>query len=278
MVEPGTGLAVLGTSLISKDLLLKVLGPTAEYLGEGLKGFAERRVQNLANVFKAAERKLLVAGSRGGTVPPRVLGATLNDASYAEDSVTVEYFGGVLASSRSGVSRDDRGAAFAALVGRLSTYEVRAHYVIYSIIRSFFLGTYAASQHTLLEEEGRRDCRTFIPLPAFLYAMAFEPSEDAGVIMSHTLFGLAKEDLIGGTSMAYGNADYIRRVAPAADSDGLVVEPTALGAELFLWANGFGHVSAAAFFNQSLAIEPLAEVKINDGSFSALNGRQRRLA
>src|SRR5213595_3176893 len=105
MADPNTGLAVLGAAIGTKDLIVKVLGPTAEYLGGGLKDWTQRRVANLARTFSAAARKLPESPSPDEAVPPRVLRAVMNDASFAEDPVMAEYFGGVLASSRSGVSR-----------------------------------------------------------------------------------------------------------------------------------------------------------------------------
>lgn len=63
-------------------------------------------------------------------VPPKVLRDILNEASFNDDQVSVEYFGGVLASSKSGIARDDRASTITATLSRMSTYQIRCHYVI----------------------------------------------------------------------------------------------------------------------------------------------------
>jgi hypothetical protein len=102
-----------------KDLVPRMLGPSADYLGDGLKTLTEKGVSNIQRVFRSAERKLGSKMNHAGQVPPRVLKNILNEAYFCDSEVAAEYFGGILASSRSNDVRDDRGAYFAALVGRL---------------------------------------------------------------------------------------------------------------------------------------------------------------
>lgn len=49
----GAGLAVLG----SKDLLVKLLGPSADYLGGEIAGFVQKCNVNLDSVFVRATKK-----------------------------------------------------------------------------------------------------------------------------------------------------------------------------------------------------------------------------
>jgi hypothetical protein len=42
IIDPGTGLSVLGTSILSKELVTRMLGPTADYLGTGMKNWTEQ--------------------------------------------------------------------------------------------------------------------------------------------------------------------------------------------------------------------------------------------
>ena len=64
-----TGLAVLGT----KDLLIKLLGPTADYVGGEVAGFVEKCNVNLDSVFSRATKKLGARIDEEGSVSPRVL-------------------------------------------------------------------------------------------------------------------------------------------------------------------------------------------------------------
>lgn len=264
MSDIGTALTVLGAAIGTKDLIVKVLGPTADYLGEGLKGWAQRRTENLGRTFAAAARKLPAHLPEGTGVSPRVLSVILNAASFVEDQVTTEYFAGVLASSRSGSERDDRGTSIAALVARLSSYQIRAHYVIYSCVRQVFLG----SEHSVTLPEGRRELLLFIPFSDFAAAMALEKEEALGDIGGHICFGLAREELIDG-QFSFGTQDHVKKLAPTAEADGLVIAPSALGVELFLWANGLGNVNPAYFLDSGIVIETLPDVVIPQTSHPA---------
>jgi len=102
---PSLGLAI-GGILASKDLLNKLLGPTAEYLGENLKGVVERSAKNTARILQVAYGKLKDRLGDNGQVPPRVLKGVIDEGRFVEDALATEYFGGLLASSRSETGDD----------------------------------------------------------------------------------------------------------------------------------------------------------------------------
>lgn len=59
MPEPVTtvGLGAIAAYL-GKDGLQKLLGPTADYLGQGLKEFTQKRAQTVGRIFENAASKL----------------------------------------------------------------------------------------------------------------------------------------------------------------------------------------------------------------------------
>ena len=59
---------------------------------------------------------------RPGQVPPKALKTIVNAGSYFDDAIAVEYIGGVLASSRTEVGRDDRGSRIAKMIDSLSVF------------------------------------------------------------------------------------------------------------------------------------------------------------
>ncbi len=222
-------------SYLTRDALQKILGPTAEYLGNELKEFTKRRIENIGRIFSIAEKKLGNRINNPGAVPPRVLKAVLNEGSFYDDEIAAEYFGGVLASSRTGSSRDDRGARIAKTIDSLSTYQIRAHYLIYVTLRHLFAGT-----GLLLGVNERPKMRFFLPLTAFMHAMDFDQSETVEVttVVTYIFYGLSSENLID--SWRSGDKDLIKKECPDAISGGILCQPSALGAELFLWAFGYG--------------------------------------
>lgn len=172
--------------------------------------------------------------------------SVLDDAPFCEDELMAEYIGGVLASSWSGQTRDDRGVALLATIRRLSVYSLRTHYICYGVfdqlcrsVRKFAIGP---------------DQGIFIRWAEYSKAMDFSDEEDGWGACSHSVIALEREEL---AEMPFeGTAGYFKRIQIASRSGGevavgkngmkllrkhggLTFIPTVLGAELFLWAHGF---------------------------------------
>ena len=128
-----------------------------------------RRVENIERIFSNASAKLGDQLNTPGQVPPRVLKTVMNDGSYCEDPVAVEYLGGVLASSRTEHGRDDRGARVAKVVDNLSTYQIRTHYLLYASIAKVFSG----SRNRFATDQDREKMRIFLPIEGYATSMEF---------------------------------------------------------------------------------------------------------
>ena len=237
MPEPTTtvGLAALGAYL-SKDAINKLLGPTFDYLGDELLAFTKMRVENVGKIFSNAEKKLGNKLNDPGRVPPKVLKTIVNEGSYADDAIAVEYFGGVLASSRTEVGRDDRGSRLAKMIDNLSAYQIRSHYLIYSTLSELF----SDSGNSFNMNEGRRKMQLFMSYQDYANAMEFTQQEwNNGQILDHIFHGLAADDLIG-SKWQFGNQAFHKITFGDVPSDGIICGPTTLGVELLLWAFGHG--------------------------------------
>ena len=221
---------------LGKDGLQKLLGPTADYLGGELQEFTKKRVENIGKIFSKAEEKLGDSIESPGQVPPKVLKTVINEGSYCDDEIAVDYFGGILASSRTDLGRDDRGARIAKILDGMSTYQIRSHYVIYSLIKKIFSD--CGYKYNL---EDRPKMELFIPMNVYIASMQFDQKElqQFGSILNHALFGLNNDDLIEG--FQYGPLDHVKKHFPDASSDGILVSPSAFGAELYLWGYGKGN-------------------------------------
>lgn len=246
MPEPITtvGIGALAAYL-GKDGLQKLLGPTADYLGQTLKEIAEKRVENIGKIFKNAEEKLGDRIDEPGDVPPRVLKTILDEGSYCDDLVAVEYFGGVLASSRSGQSRDDRGARIAKSVDALSVYQIRSHYLIYSTVRHLFKGTGLSLNH-----HDRPKMQIHFSINSYVTAMGMDQSEadQLSEIVQHVFFGLHADGLIEGM-WQMGPKESLASTFPSVPDAGIICQPSALGAELFLWAFGYSNKPSDFLFS-----------------------------
>lgn len=257
-MDIGTGLALFGTAKIVE----RILGPTAEYLGGSVEAWSRKRIENMRRIFGHAERKLGTGIEQPGQVSPRVLRILLDDGSFTDDALAAEYFGGVLASSRTGVPRDDRGAAQAGLLGRLSAYQIRTHYLVYSSLVSLFQGTKRQPQVRT------GNLVQYIPYSEYVSAMAYDDHEGAkkGALMTHAFYGLAAHDLIG--EWYAGDREHLSKVVQGScaihefpfGEEGIVVEPSVFGLQLFCWAHGKGDMLPDDVFNPGVAFPDMAGI------------------
>jgi hypothetical protein len=166
-----------------------------------------------------------------------VLKGVLEEGQFVDDELGAEYLGGVLASSRTSNARDDRAASLVALVSRLSTYQLRAHYVLYSVARHALAGTDAR----LRIKQERVDAALFVSYPCFMDAMDLDDSErdDFDSLWLHIINGLQREDLLD-DEYIYGPAEHLQRWYPRVDfgRGGVVFRTATLGIELFAAAHG----------------------------------------
>jgi hypothetical protein len=253
----GTGLILLG----SKDLILKILGPTADYLGGELKTFTERGLNNLAHIFEIAGHKLGNRINEDGQVPPKILKGIIAEGAFVDDELTAEYFGGVLASSRSQVSRDDRGSALISLISRLSSYQIRTHYIFYYVFKNIF--------NDRKEELGLKNERLklSIYMPSRIYgsAMGLTDREHIDIILPHAMFGLIRENLIS-QYYTIGNKELVSSaLGQQVDEDGIIYRITPFGIELFLWAHGMPNVDIIKLLNPDIEISLNKEIHIQEG-------------
>jgi hypothetical protein len=265
MPEPITtvGLGAV-VAYLSKDGLNKMLGPTADYLGDSLRDFAQKRTENVGKIFGNAESKLGNKLDQPGQVPPKVLKTIINEGSYSDDEIAIEYFGGILASSRTEQGRDDRGARIGKVLDGLSIYQIRTHYIVYSLVRKLF-----KESGYLFNMDDRPRMQIFIPWGIYCDAMEFDQKEMEQVtsILNHSFFGLNTDNLI--ETFQYGPKEHINNHCPEAQSDGILVFPSAFGAELYLWGYGFGEKDLSYVLNDD-AFEDMAGIPlVEDGVIPA---------
>jgi hypothetical protein len=268
-MDEKSGLIVLGTALGSAKLVEKLLGPTAGYIGGGIKNWTENRVNNISRILKSATDRLGARLDEPGRVPPRVLKEILDDGSFCDDELTAEYFGGVLASSRSSVPRDDRGLTFLGVVSNLSAYQVRSHYVFYTLFKKHYNGD---RFKTVYPSGNGPYHKIYIPYGVYAAAMDLQEGENVEEVAAHSLFGLDRHRLI--FEFAYGPVEeeilgWYREQYPDLDApkDGIIVGLSPFGAELFSWVHGRSDFqSVNDFSDPGVTYEAPAGITVPEGS------------
>jgi len=273
MIDPytiaGGGLALLA----SKDLLAKLLGPTAEYIGGEIKGLVEKCNFNIGDIFFKAYRKLGSDVENPGAVNPRVLKNVFEDGRFCEDELSREYFAGVLASSRTKDGKDDRGVTNAKLVSNLSSYQIRTHYIFYTLLRKAFL------PHAAFVSPGthRGMMIVYIPVKSYYAGMGslLVPSNDREKIsiLAHSINGLRRNDLIEDEYVYGAPKDFLTRTLTVGSKSfrlnknvlceyGISFQPTPSGMEFYLWAHGLGGRDHFQFLEEGLSLDAIEEVQL----------------
>jgi hypothetical protein len=143
----------LSIALPGEWALQKVLGPALTEIGEDLKKlYAKGRDKIIA----AAYRKIPDPEDRKQT-NLRVTRDVLWNGAFTDDEVCAEYFGGVLASSRSEDGKDDAAIQFVDVIKSLSSKQLRLHYVIYNALNKLLVqaGTRVnVAQSTEIQQRG----------------------------------------------------------------------------------------------------------------------------
>lgn len=241
----GAGLAVIG----SKDILVKILGPTADYVGGEVKNIVQKCNINLDNIFIRAQKKLGDRIEEEGQVSPRVLKHVIDEGRFCEDSIVADYYGGILASSKTEIERDDRGVAVLAVIKSLSVYQLRLHYLFYSLVYSMWKGK-GKSLGT-----DRAEMSIYIPMSVYLEAMSFSGAENPASILIHSVEGLVRSGLVE-TNFSYGSKEYLAKRFPTATQPGIIMAPSVFGAEVFLWGQGIKGATGHEIVQDALALAP----------------------
>jgi hypothetical protein len=251
MVDLGTGLAALGTAEVSKDALGKMLGPTADYIGDGVRAWTEKRVANVQRVFARAHAQLGDQIEQPGAIPPRVLGTVLQEAQFADDELMAAYLGGVLASSRSETGRDDRAAAVAQQIASLSTYAIRTHYLIYAGARPHQIDN---SPEVWRSSSTPPVAQVYLTTDSYCEAMEFSSAEltHYSSLLVDTMLALERSGF-GGQLWSSGTPPFLRtttKLARRFPKHGLIFQLTQAGIVLFCIAHGIRDDPFTAFMGK----------------------------
>jgi hypothetical protein len=253
LISPEGVLATAGAKL-----LYDVFGDSAKVIGKKLGSYSEIGANNLERVLKRAYHRLQHRKKNQGSVPVRVIQHVISEAYFCIDEVQAEYLGGILASSKGPIARDDRAVSHLALLSTLSTYQIRTHYLLYSSILRW-RGQYAEQLVRWLEPQ--RGVTVVIAEDAYIRAMEFSPLEPVPAICQHIFTGLQERGLSEGGMQIVPPNPHVRGQP---DPPFRYFHPTVLGIELFMFGLGHGDETVAAFTPALLndatlpaAIEPI---------------------
>lgn len=110
-----------------KDLTQPTLQEMGLDLSEGYKALKE--------IATNAIKK----NSNAGIANRRVAIEVLRSGGFAESDIAIEYFGGILASSKTSTGDDDSGIYYTDIIKSLSSKQLHLHYIVYNSLQKIFL-------------------------------------------------------------------------------------------------------------------------------------------
>ena len=133
------------------------------------------------------------------------------------------------------------------------------HYLIYTEIRNLFSG----NSNNICEQTTRRNLEIYIPVDTYVKAMDFSEEEVNRLLelTPHILFGLSNIGLIE-NNFQYGPRESVIKRYSNADNYGIIVQPSQMGVELFMWAYGYGLEPLTSFFDSTLIFNPIEGIII----------------
>lgn len=242
--------AAENTTRSAAGLIERILGPTADYWGHELASYFQKRRDNAERIATIASEKLGDRINEPGRVPPKVIKEIMEEGTWADDELALEYFGGVLASSRTGVPRDDRAAVMARMVAQMTTYQIRAHYIFYCLIK----GTWDKKLCSNENAPPPYFRSIYLSYGQFLLAMGTYEGEDDETIIQDAYSGLVQLGLINQFSR-HASAEMLTKKVPEATDAGLIITPSPQGVALYMNAQGLGHLPNRSYFDPEQSIE-----------------------
>lgn len=206
-----------GTAAIAAH---KLLGKTvdaisedlAKLYGKGRDKIAEVAVRKIKNLDDGAKANLRVARD------------VFWNGSYTDESICAEYFGGILAASRSQDGKDDTGVFYVDIIKSLSSGQLKMHYILYRSFNKMLMADESKKDLNPAEETKLQGLRLVVPLVGILKQLG---NEDLGAI----LHGLRSKGLIG----YFASSEH--KLENGSGIPNLNVAPTSLGIQLFAIAN-----------------------------------------
>ena len=243
VAKAATSVAAASSSITSDaeqvalGLLTRMLGPAADEIGQALGRWTSYRVGNVKRIAERADQKSR-RFNREGISNPRVANVLLEAGSYCDDELMDDYLGGVLAGSKTPTGRDDRAVTWSALITRVSSFQVRAHYLLYREWAARLVNTNAQ-----LWLQGRPNPILYVELNEFTDALVKDSGVEGYDALTYALSGLSGDGLIG--DWAFGNSFEVYIKFPPIPNKielpfekALRVMPTMAGVELYGWAMG----------------------------------------
>lgn len=161
-----TGFATLAASHLLRESVTRLVAPTADYLGTELKELTEAQCQQLRRILSSAERKSGDRLREDGAVNARLFKKIVDDGRFCSDTLSAEYYGGLLAASRDRAGDEDTNIPFAAMINRMSSDQLHGHWILYAMLFNLMHNRDDLNLYIL---EHRKQASFYVPWRSFMF-------------------------------------------------------------------------------------------------------------
>ena len=194
----------------------KLLGPVFDKIGPDL---ADLYVAGKDKIVEVAKRKTPDLENDNKMANLRVARDVFWNGSFSDSEVSAEYFGGILASSRSSDGRDDSMIFYLDIIKSLSSTQLKLHYMIYRALNELFVEDESVKDLSLTDGNELGKFK--------LYCHGVE-LQNANMHFDKDFFALVSKDLIDQRSEVHPV-----KVAAGKTALKAVFLPTTLGIQLY---------------------------------------------
>ena len=194
----------------------KLLGPTLDQIGNDMQ-----------KLYSVGRDKILTVAIRKSDVKDgkkanlRVARDVFWNGSFTDESICAEYFGGILASSRSKDGKDDRGIYYTDIIKSLSSQQLLLHYIIYRALNKLWL--------EMPKDKKRPNAGMGSELDNYKIWFASKEIEKSGIIsVEKDVIALHNKGLVGGGYEANTHPFGGNKTLPY-----VKISPTTLGIQLY---------------------------------------------
>lgn len=122
---------------------------------------------------------------------------------------------------------------------------------------------FSGNSCNICEHTTRRNLEVYIPLETYISAMDFSEDEVKRLfeLTPHILLGLSNVGLIENVFL-YGPKESMIKRYPNAENYGIIVQPSQMGVELYMWAYGHGLEPLTTFFDTSMIFTPIEGLEL----------------
>lgn len=253
----------------ANEAVSKIIGPTSELLGNAIKDFTLARVENVRKIANVAIKKAKNINDETLFVHPSIVKDIIDEGSLRDDEIIVEYLGGILAASRTGSSRDDRGLKYTAIIKSMSAYEIRLHFILYAAIRSIFEGRIPGHGDVSLEEKANMGISYGLRVVHFgqnelACALALDETErpHGYSIAVDALSGLSRLGLIADFTIESPESFKVKYSKWGLEQPHATIRvvPSITGFALMMQAFGHSNMSVLDFFEHSYEISTVGDL------------------